>query len=90
MEFNCEGQDKGNNGGIMMYNYVLDHRDLGEQFLKLIGNGCNNPTRGSCSTFTCWHSMERAKYYATYFFILRQKKYFLVIVIIFWYRGFLE
>ena len=36
MEFNCEGQNGGNNGGIMMYNYCLDHRDLGEQFLVLI------------------------------------------------------
>ena len=30
--FNCEGQNGGNNGGIMMYNYDLDHRELGEQF----------------------------------------------------------
>ena len=32
MEFNCEGQNEGNNGGIMMYNYALDHRELGGQF----------------------------------------------------------
>ena len=35
MEFNCEGQNRGNNGGIMMYNYGLDNRELGEQFLVL-------------------------------------------------------
>ena len=33
--FSCEGQNRGNNGGIMMYNYGLDHRELGEQFLVL-------------------------------------------------------
>ena len=35
MEFNHEGQNGGNNGEIMMYNYSLDHRELGEQFLVL-------------------------------------------------------
>ena len=35
MEFNCEGKNGGNNGGIMMYNYGLDHREIGEQFLVL-------------------------------------------------------
>ena len=33
--FNCEGQNGGNNGGIMMYNYGLDHREIGEQFFVL-------------------------------------------------------
>ena len=33
--FNCEGQNGGNNCGIMMCNYGLDHRELGEQFLVL-------------------------------------------------------
>ena len=28
-------KNKGNNGGIMMYNYGLDHRELGEHFLVL-------------------------------------------------------
>ena len=36
VEFNCEGQNEGNNGGIMMYNYGLDLRELDEQFLVLI------------------------------------------------------
>ena len=35
MEFNCEGQNEGNNGVIIMYNYGLDHRELGEQFFML-------------------------------------------------------
>ena len=35
MEFNCEGQNSRNNGGTMMYNYGLDHKDLGGQFLVL-------------------------------------------------------
>ena len=35
MEFSCEGQNGGNNGGIMMYNYGLDHRELCGQFLVL-------------------------------------------------------
>ena len=35
VKFNCEGQNEGNNGGIMMYNYGLDHRKLGENFLVL-------------------------------------------------------
>ena len=35
MEFNCEGQTEGNNGGNMMYNYGLDHREPGEHFLVL-------------------------------------------------------
>ena len=33
--FSCKGQNGGNNGGIMMYKYGLDHRDIGEQFLVL-------------------------------------------------------
>ena len=33
--FSYEGQNGGNNGGIMMYNYGLDHRELGEQFFVL-------------------------------------------------------
>ena len=36
MEFNCEGQNGGNNGGIILYNYGLDHRELCGQFLVLI------------------------------------------------------
>ena len=36
MEFNCEGQNGGNNGGIMMYNYDLDHRELCGQVFVLI------------------------------------------------------
>ena len=39
MEFNCEGQNRGNNGVIMMYNYGLDHRELHRQFLVLIIGG---------------------------------------------------
>ena len=35
MEFSCEGQNGGNNGGIMMYNYGVDHRELCGQFLVL-------------------------------------------------------
>ena len=35
MEFNCEDQNEGNNGGIMMYTYGLDHGELGEHFLVL-------------------------------------------------------
>ena len=35
MEFNCEGQNGGNNGGIMMYNYSLDHTELCGQFFVL-------------------------------------------------------
>ena len=33
--FSCEGQNGWNNGGNMMYNYGLDHKELGEQFLVL-------------------------------------------------------
>ena len=33
--FSCEGQNGGNNGGIMMYNYGLDQRELYIQFLVL-------------------------------------------------------
>ena len=35
MEFNYEGNNRGNNGGIMMYNYGLDHRELCGQFFVL-------------------------------------------------------
>ena len=35
MEFNCECQNGGNNGGVMMYNYVVDHRELCGQFFVL-------------------------------------------------------
>ena len=35
MEFNCEGQNEGNNGGTIMYNYGLDYRELCGQFLVL-------------------------------------------------------
>ena len=34
-KFRSEGQNGGNNGLNMMYNYGLDHRDLGEIFLVL-------------------------------------------------------
>ena len=33
--FSGEGQNGGNNVGNMMYNYGLDHKELGEQFLVL-------------------------------------------------------
>ena len=33
--FSCEGQNRGNSGGNMMYAYGLDHGELGEQFLVL-------------------------------------------------------
>ena len=33
--FSCEGQNGRNNGGVMMYNYGLDHGELGEQFFVL-------------------------------------------------------
>ena len=32
MEFNCEGQNGGNNGETMMCNNGLDQRELGGQF----------------------------------------------------------
>ena len=35
MEFNCEGQNGGNNGETMMYNYGLDHRYICGKFLVL-------------------------------------------------------
>ena len=35
--FSCEGQNGGNNGENMMYDYALDHEELGEQFLVLTG-----------------------------------------------------
>ena len=35
VEFNYEVQNEGNDGGNMLYNYGLDHRELGEQFLVL-------------------------------------------------------
>ena len=35
MDFNCEGQNEENNGGIMMYNYGLDHKRLCGQILVL-------------------------------------------------------
>ena len=34
-KYNCEGQNGGNNGGNMMYEYGLDHGELGEHFLVL-------------------------------------------------------
>ena len=34
-KYNCEGQNEGNNGGNMMYDYGLDHREVGESFLML-------------------------------------------------------
>ena len=34
--FSCEGQNGGNNGGTMMYNYGLEHRDICGKFLVLI------------------------------------------------------
>ena len=34
-KYNCEGKNGGNNGGNMMYDYGLDHRELGEHFLVL-------------------------------------------------------
>ena len=43
MEFNCEGQNGGDNGGIMMYNYGLDDGDLVEHFLVLTYSNSNNP-----------------------------------------------
>ena len=35
MEFNYEGLNERNNGGIMMYNYGLDHRELCRQLFVL-------------------------------------------------------
>ena len=35
VDFNCEGQNEGNNGEIMMYNYGLDHKKLRGQLLVL-------------------------------------------------------
>ena len=35
MDFNCEGQNGGNNGGTMMYNYGLDHKEICGHFLAL-------------------------------------------------------
>ena len=35
VESSYEGQNGGNNGGNMMYNYGLDHGDLGEHFVVL-------------------------------------------------------
>ena len=35
MEFNCEAQYGGNNGGIMMHNYGLEHGEICGQFLVL-------------------------------------------------------
>ena len=40
--FSCEGQNGGNNGGTMMYNYGLDHRELCGKFLVLI-ELCKDP-----------------------------------------------
>ena len=34
-KYNYEGQNEGNNGGNMRYDYGLYHRELGEQFLVL-------------------------------------------------------
>ena len=36
-DFSCEGQNVGNNGGIMMYNYGLEHKDIGEHFFCPFG-----------------------------------------------------
>ena len=35
MEFNCEGKNGGNNDGIMMYTYGVDHIELCGQFFVL-------------------------------------------------------
>ena len=50
-----------------------------------MGSSCSNPAGCWCFSFTCLHSMPRAKYYATSFFTLGQKKSFLIIVVIFLY-----
>ena len=34
-EFNCESQNGGNNDGIMVYNYGVDHKELCGQFVVL-------------------------------------------------------
>ena len=52
MEFNCESQNGENNGGIMMYNYGLDHRELGEHFLVL--------TNGFIDVLTCFIHVHMA------------------------------
>ena len=36
MEFNCASKNEGNNGGIIMYNYRLDHIEPRGQFFVLI------------------------------------------------------
>ena len=39
--FSCEGQNGGNNGGNMTYDYGLDHGKLGEHFLVLTKHELN-------------------------------------------------
>ena len=56
-------------------------------FYSGMGSGCNSPNGCWYSALTCWHSMQQAKYYATYFFMFGQKKSFMIIVIILWYPG---
>ena len=47
MEFSCEGQNGGNNGGMMrMCNHGLDHRELRGQFLVLTHSVSTNHTQG--------------------------------------------
>ena len=48
-DFSCEGQNRGNNGGTMMYNYGLDHRELCGQFLVLID--CPQMCEGRSSSY---------------------------------------
>ena len=55
--FNCEVQNEWNNGGTMMYNYGLDHREICGNFLVLTGFSvmcegrrslyCSRETRGN-------------------------------------------
>ena len=52
--------------------------------------GCNNHVRRWCSSLTCRHYRQRAKYSTTSFFMFGQKKSFMIMVIIFWYPGCLE
>ena len=55
--FSCEGQNGGNNGGNMMYNYGLDCRDLGEYWVKYaLSNSTLNcqPGKGSCEMQTLY------------------------------------
>ena len=49
-------------------NLVMKSMEMVSHFHYKIGRGCNNPVGCWCSSLTCWHSINLAKYLAMSFF----------------------